>query len=241
MTTSINNLTAKLSEDYGIDSLAEIACMSFETFREQVRDELSWSETRQLYLQAVQEKQQNILYESQILARSNPQLQRAVGLGIQEMSADTRGYEEFFGNRAQSFVNSGSVASMFSPAGYLTELYREAKELHAADSVYHLDSRRPDLASLALSQDNMDKEVSTLSLSNEILRTLAENDSSTGSAGLFTTLSTFRQNVNTPYHHAYESVRQSILLQDPTLSLMSKSPDVTKLISKQTLMAIESN
>ncbi|MCU6356722.1 Tc toxin subunit A, partial [Morganella morganii] len=58
-----------------------------------------------------------------------------------------------------------------SPAGYLTELYREARGLHQTDSVNNLDQRRPDLAKLVLSQENLDKEISTLSLANEQLET----------------------------------------------------------------------
>ena len=34
---------------------------------------------------------------------------------------------------------------------YLTELYREARNLHPKKSQYHLDIRRPDLASIPLS------------------------------------------------------------------------------------------
>uniref|UniRef100_UPI001EE038A9 Tc toxin subunit A n=1 Tax=Xenorhabdus bovienii TaxID=40576 RepID=UPI001EE038A9 len=82
------------------------------------------------------------------------QLSGAIRRGIERDSA-SRSYDEMFGSRSSSFVNPGSVASMFSPAGYLTELYREAKNLHSADSAYHLDNRRPDLADLTLSQSNM--------------------------------------------------------------------------------------
>lgn len=58
---------------------------------------------------------------------------------------------------------------MFSPAAYLTELYREARNIEPKNPEYHLDTRRPDLANLALTQDNLDSEISTLSLSNELL------------------------------------------------------------------------
>ncbi|KMJ46990.1 hypothetical protein AB204_00385 [Xenorhabdus khoisanae] len=44
---------------------------------------------------------------------------------------------------------------MFSPAAYLTELYRESHQLHGKDSAYHLDKRRPDLQSLILSQSKL--------------------------------------------------------------------------------------
>ncbi|HGJ5876412.1 MAG TPA: Tc toxin subunit A [Arsenophonus sp.] len=50
----------------------------------------------------------------------------------------------------------GNIASMFSPAAYLVKLYREAHKLHAENSPYFIDNRRPDLADLILSQENMD-------------------------------------------------------------------------------------
>ena len=50
-------------------------------------------------------------------------------------------------------------------------MYREARGLHQKDSVNNLDKRRPDLAKLVLSQENLDKEISTLSLANEQLET----------------------------------------------------------------------
>ncbi|WP_255523202.1 hypothetical protein [Xenorhabdus sp. PB62.4] len=44
-------------------------------------------------------------------------------MGIEQDSL-SRSYDEMFGSRSSSFVKPGSVASMFSPTGYLTELYR---------------------------------------------------------------------------------------------------------------------
>ncbi|WEL58255.1 hypothetical protein PZ739_10865 [Pseudomonas kermanshahensis] len=34
---------------------------------------------------------------------------------------------------------------MFSPAAYLAELYKQAKELYPAKNRWHIDERRPDL------------------------------------------------------------------------------------------------
>ncbi|WP_387465319.1 neuraminidase-like domain-containing protein [Photorhabdus sp. RM323S] len=116
-----------------------------------------------------QEQKANRLHEASILKRANPQLQHAVHLAITEPHADQQGYNSKFGGRASQYVAPGAVASMFSPAAYLTELYRQARDLHAESSDYHLDKRRPDLQSLALSQKNMDSEISTLSLSNKVL------------------------------------------------------------------------
>ncbi|MEM8067859.1 Tc toxin subunit A, partial [Morganella morganii] len=77
------------------------------------------------------------------------------------------GYDDIIPPRAEKFVAPGAVSSMFSPAGYLTELYREARGLHPKDSDRNLDKRRQDLAKLVLSQDNLDNEISALSLANE--------------------------------------------------------------------------
>ncbi|MBL5950221.1 toxin [Enterobacter asburiae] len=240
MNTNIIDLSRELSVNYGINSLAEIASMSFDEFREIVKREYSWTETEKIYQQAVQEKKQNTQYEGLILARSNLQLKNAVSIGIKQMSKDAYGYEKYFGKRAENFVIAGDVASMFSPAAYLTELYREARGLHDGSSAFNLDSRRPDLASLILSQDNMDEEVSTLSISNEMLFSLAEKKLSTDRARVLKKLSEFRQSVNTPYHHPYECIRQSILLQGHSLARMAKYSKVTNLVTRKTLMAVES-
>lgn len=45
-------------------------------------------------------------------------------------SDNLRVYKGLFGGRARKFVILGSVTSKFSPAGYLTELCREARNLH---------------------------------------------------------------------------------------------------------------
>ncbi|WP_052760841.1 MULTISPECIES: neuraminidase-like domain-containing protein [Photorhabdus] len=116
-----------------------------------------------------QAQKANRLHEASILKRANPQLQNAVHFAITAPHADQQGYNSKFGGRASQYVAPGAVASMFSPAAYLTELYRQARDLHADSSDYHLDKRRPDLQSLALSQKNMDSEISTLSLSNKVL------------------------------------------------------------------------
>ncbi|WP_230581074.1 Tc toxin subunit A [Xenorhabdus bovienii] len=135
-------------------TLADLQHLSFSELRKTFDDQLSWGESHYLYREAVEQKKRHRLLEARIFTR-------AIRRGIERDSA-SRSYDEMFGSRSSSFVNPGSVASMFSPAGYLTELYREAKNLHFASSAYHLDNRRPDLAGLALSQSNMDTEISTL-------------------------------------------------------------------------------
>ncbi|NDK99948.1 neuraminidase-like domain-containing protein [Photorhabdus bodei] len=232
-----------LQSQCGINCLTDICHYSFNEFRQQVSDHLSWSETNRLYRDAQQEQKENQLYEARILKRANPQLQNAVHLGITLPHAELRGYNNEFGSRASQYVAPGSVSSMFSPAAYLTELYREARNLHASDSVYHLDERRPDLQSMELNQKNMDTELSTLSLSNEILlKGIKANKSNLDSdTKVMEMLSTFRPSGTIPYHDAYENVRKAIQLQDPQLEQFQKSHAVAELMHQASLLGIDNS
>ncbi|OCA53693.1 neuraminidase-like domain-containing protein [Photorhabdus namnaonensis] len=175
-----------------------------------------------------QEQKTNRLHEASILKRANPQLQNAVHLAITEPHADQQGYNSKFGGRASQYVAPGAVASMFSPAAYLTELYRQARDLHAESSIYHLDKRRPDLKSLTLSQQNMDDEVSTLSLSNKVLlEGIKAQAGLEGHTNVMKALSTFRPTGSIPYHDAYENVRKVIQLQAPIFEQFNTSPETT--------------
>ncbi|MCG1018548.1 MULTISPECIES: neuraminidase-like domain-containing protein [Burkholderiaceae] len=221
-------------------TLAELQPLSFNELRKKFGEELSWGETRYLYREAVEQNKRNRLLEARIFTRANPQLSRAIRLGI-ERDGTSRGYEEMFGSRASSFVKPGSVASMFSPAGYLTELYREAKDLHFASSAYHLDNRRPDLADLTLSQSNMEAEISTLALSNELLLEHITRTIESDPEALMESLSTYRQAAHTPYHQPYETIRQVIMAHDSTLSALSRNPEVMGQAEGASLLAILAN
>ncbi|MDE9463337.1 neuraminidase-like domain-containing protein [Xenorhabdus bovienii] len=242
MDTHVSELPEVLKSQCGFNCLTDICHYSFEQFRQQVSEYISWSEAKHLYHSAQQEQKSNRLYEAKILTRANPQLQNAVHLAITTPDAELRDYNDEFGNRASQYVAPGAVSSMFSPAGYLTELYREARQLHAKSSVYHLDKRRPDLKSLVLSQDNMDSEVSTLSLSNELLMEGIQTKSGLDSqAKVMEMLSTFRPSGATPYHDAYENVRQVIQLQDPNLEQLRAAPAVAGLMSQASLLGIHAS
>ncbi|MCT8342098.1 Tc toxin subunit A [Photorhabdus kleinii] len=188
-----------------------------------------------------QAQKANRLHEASILKRANPQLQNAVHLALTSPHADQQGYNSKFGGRASQYVAPGAVASMFSPAAYLTELYRQARDLHAENTIYHLDKRRPDLKSLTLSQQNMNDEVSTLSLSNKVLlegiKTLTGLESHTD---VMKALSTFRHSGSTPYHDAYENICKAIQLQAPTFDQFSPSPetDIAKLKYQASLLGM---
>ncbi|MEK9498005.1 neuraminidase-like domain-containing protein [Photorhabdus sp. P32] len=227
MNTSTTNINDILKRK-GFNSKTDICHLSFEELRRKVKDELSWSQTQSLYLEAQQEQKKNLLHEARILKRANPHLQSAVHLALTTPHADQQGYNSRFGNRASKYTAPDAISSMFSPAAYLAELYRQARNLHDENSIYHLDTRRPDLKSLMLSQKNMDTEISTLSLSNNILlagiKTQPDLNSHTK---VMKALSNFRVSSMMPYHDAYESVRKIIQLQAPVFEHVSTSPETT--------------
>ncbi|MBC8954457.1 neuraminidase-like domain-containing protein [Xenorhabdus sp. PB62.4] len=221
-------------------TLADLQPFSFGELRKMFEERLSWGETHYLHHEAVEQEKRHRLLEARIFTRANPQLSNAIRLGIEQDSL-SRSYDEMFGSRSSSFVKPGSVASMFSPAGYLTELYREAKDLHFKSSAYHLDNRRPDLANLTLSQNNMDAEISTLSLSNELLLEHITRKTGEDSDTLMENLSTYRQAIDTPYHQPYETIRQVIMTHDSTLSALSRNPEVMGQAEGASLLAILAN
>ncbi|MBD2803407.1 insecticidal toxin complex protein A [Xenorhabdus sp. ZM] len=238
----INELLNRINKNRSNDILllTNISFMSFSEFRHRTNGILTWRETDFLYQQSHQELKQNKLEELRILSRANPQLANTASLNITPSTLNNS-YNGWFYGRTHRFVKPGSIASMFSPAAYLTELYREAKDLHPANSQYQLNKRRPDIASLALTQAHMDEEISTLSLSNELLLHNIQALEKTDSHGVIKILSTYRQTGMTPYHLPYESARQAILLQDKNLIAFSRNPDVAKLMDPTSLLAIKTD
>ncbi|SCZ69016.1 MULTISPECIES: Tc toxin subunit A-related protein [Photorhabdus] len=200
--------------------------------------------TPELTQQEQQAQKANRLHEASILKRANPQLQNAIHLAITEPHADQQGYNSKFGGRASQYVAPGSVASMFSPAAYLTELYRQARGLHADNSDYHLDKRRPDLKLLTLSQQNMDDEVSTLSLSNKVLlEGIKTLNGLEGHTSVMKALSTFRYSGSMPYHDAYENICKAIQLQAPIFDQFNPSPetDISRLKYQTSLLGVNAS
>lgn len=231
---------AATAADGNTVSLASLQNLSLRAIRSKFSDVLSYSQARHLYNEAREQLKRNKILESRIFTRANPQLPQAIRIGIQD-NASSRSYDSMFGSRSSSFVNSGSVASMFSPAGYLTELYREAKNLHTENSAYNLDKRRPDLASLLLSQENMDEEVSTLTLSNDIMLSHVEKQTGISGDALLEFFSTDRFSAATPYHQPYEALRQCVLTLDPGLNALAAAPDVLSRADSSSLLSILSN
>ncbi|CAI8979748.1 neuraminidase-like domain-containing protein [Pseudomonas chlororaphis] len=241
MSSKIPSIFKSVSEQLQSETLSEIALDSFEQFREKIGQSLSWREADQLYQMALAEKKKNALYEKRQLTRANPQLRSAIRLGRGGV-ASSADYSTMFGGRDSEYVAPGDVASMFSPAAYLTELYREALGLHSVDSVYHLDRRRPDLQNLVLSQNNMDAELSTLTLSNALLMAgIRQQTGQDHNQQVLELLSTWRLTGQTPYHSAFETVRKTLLTQDPGLRLLRSSPNLAAAMEPVTLLGIETH
>ncbi|MCH5517861.1 neuraminidase-like domain-containing protein [Pseudomonas syringae] len=227
----------RLSARAGLDSLAAQALTSVAAFRQKLSTrKLLFSEVDELYEAAREEREAALIYEKCLLARSSPLLKNAVRLGINPPGESLRDYEEQFGNRASAYTSPGSVSSMFSPAAYLTALYRNARGLYPEESPYHIDKRRPDLKGLLLSQSNMSKEVSALSLSNEVLMTLAGKEMAVDDQNaVLEALAEFRLSASTPYHHPHARLRQSRIQKDPKFKQLAANPRVSGLFSGATM------
>ncbi|HEI8484279.1 neuraminidase-like domain-containing protein [Morganella morganii] len=209
-------------------TLADFMPMSLAEVRSLAGSRLSREEVQLLHRAAIKEQQNNILYTARALTRANPLLKKEMG-AARTYGATPYGYNDIIMPRADEFAAPGAVSSMFSPAGYLTELYREARGLHQKDSVNNLDKRRPDLAKLVLSQENLDKEISTLSLANEQLETaLMAQAGQTDKNKYYETLATSRRSGVTPYNAPFEGIRnalaqQNFVLPDHVLSKGAQS------------------
>ncbi|SEO81199.1 virulence plasmid A protein [Luteibacter sp. UNC138MFCol5.1] len=90
--------------------------------------------------------------------------ERITPLGLSEGTD----YDHWFA-RNGVYADDASIASLFSPGSYLVELYHVAHLLHGESHALNLARRRPDIPKLALTQENLDTEVRTLDLVNEVL------------------------------------------------------------------------
>ncbi|HCR3443230.1 TPA: insecticidal toxin protein [Morganella morganii] len=206
-------------------TLVDLIPLSLAEVRNIAGGHLSREESQILHYAAIKEKQNNILFTARALTRANPLLRKEMGRARRRGAAPYGDFDDIVMPRADEFAAPGSVSSMFSPAGYLTELYREARGLHQTNSTHNLDKRRPDLAKLVLSQENLDKEVSTLMLANDQLETaLMAKAGKTDKAAYDKTLATSRYSGVTPYNAPFELVREAMAQQDFSLpdNILSK-------------------
>ncbi|EPF0317283.1 neuraminidase-like domain-containing protein [Enterobacter chuandaensis] len=187
-----------------------------------------------------------IVAEKSLLLRHSPLLPAAIRLGLRAPDMSLTDYKEWIGLRGEQFAAPGEIASVMSPGAYATALLRAARTLYKDGTQYHIGRRRPDLARLVLNQDNMDTEVSALTLSNDILLShLHDNlDMKEEAPGTRTddaalkALSDYLHSAGTPYHHHHTRLREVRHLKDPSFRLMQEAPAVTGRLSGPTLAGI---
>ncbi|MDI2145891.1 hypothetical protein KBJ94_27995 [Pseudomonas sp. ITA] len=158
-------------------------------------------------------------------ARNEPTLQGIAKLGIEPRPAQLQAaigrslggaveFDDLFDERSHSYAEVTSIQSLFSPGRYLVELYKLAKGLHAQSSPLYIETRRPDIKDLVLNDKNLNQEISTLSILNEIL--LKGIEASPGTPDL-QALETLSFPMTLPYHDNLVQVRS--VLANHKLSL----------------------
>ncbi|HGN0870409.1 virulence plasmid A protein [Providencia alcalifaciens] len=225
LNTSNANLYSNAAENTPQLTLSDFMGTSLSEVKMLSEGILNNGEQQYLWENAQQEDKNNRMTDAGILSRSNPQLAQISSLGIHQ-SEHLSGYEKLLRGRASHFVKPGDVSSMFSPAAYLTELYREARELYSKNSPYHLDKRRPDLEHLPLSQDAMDTELPTLALSNQILKHA---------------IGASKKSKDCILNESYHVVRQSLLLKDPDFSIFRWKQNIAWFKDTESLLFLEAN
>lgn len=249
----MNKLSKEVLTEYslraGLRSSASAALLSLPQFSSRAGDDSSGFEVRSAWHAAQEERNDLLILEKNVLTRASPTLPQAVRLGLRHPDVSLRDYEEWFG-RPVVYANPGDISSVFSPAAYLCEMYREAQYLYPQGSRYSIGTRRPDLAELVLSQKNMDEEVTALSLSNEILmphvrnqlvnRALMAEDDITDD-GVLQALAEHAKSIGTPWHYHYSRLRHAILQKDPDFCHLLAAPDATGHLSGAARAALHFN
>lgn len=189
-----------------------------------------------LHADASDARDNALIMEKKVLTHASPLLPTVIQ---QTPDPHTSNYLDLFGNRAIRYASPSDVASKFSPAAYLVQLYHHAQSLYPKESAWHIDTRRPDLKTLVLSQTNLDAPVSALSLSNDILLDKAislveEGNESAVLRGLADDLA----NSCLPYHHHYGRLRAVLTHKSPDLQYLREAPLVLQKIPKGSLASI---
>lgn len=193
--------------DNTVQILCDLMPLSYAEIYEKYHDVISDDEARILFQQAQRQKKKNRFTDAEIVTHNNPQIKNIPFLYTGQ-SPERRYGNDFIPDRISEYAEPGMVSSMFSPAAYLTELYREARELHKKESKYHLDKRRPDLKSLSLSQENLNDEISTLEFSNEVLFTALKGDNDKDEQPVLKRLSEKHQSITLPYHEPFQIIKK---------------------------------
>ncbi|MDZ4417297.1 Tc toxin subunit A [Bacillus cereus] len=176
----IDTLTTTLNQS-GYRTVFDITSESISEF-EKNNPEILSSDAKEIYKLAVQ-RTENLrsLYKSWQLhndpiVKNIPKLSsttRVEGMrsALKRNLGDVVNFEDLFPERSpEGYAESTSIQSLFSPGRYLTVLYKIARQLHDTENELHIDNRRPNLQTLILSEDNMNKEVSSLDILLDVLQ-----------------------------------------------------------------------
>ncbi len=222
----------------GFESLAAMAEISTAELQSALDADapIDDAEAELLHADANDARDNALLIEKKVLTHASPLLPSVIQ---QAPDSHTSGYLDLFGEREIRYASPSDVASKFSPAAYLVQLYHHAQSLYPKESDWHIDIRRPDLKTLVLSQTNLDASVSALSLSNDILLEKAaslveEGNESAVLRGLADDLA----NSCLPYHHHYGRLRAVLTHKSPDLQYLREAPLVLQQIPKASLASI---
>lgn len=221
----------------GVHSAASAALLSLPEFAENMDSSAAESDVHDAWLEARKQRNDLLILEKNVLTRGSPVLPKAIRLGLRHPEVSLLDYEEWF-QRQVKYANPGDISSVFSPAAYLAEMYQAARKLYPEKSRWNIDTRRPDLAELVLSQKHMDEEVTALQLSNEILlphvrkqlveQSLLDEKNAHSDDAVMQALAKDMRSENTPWHYHYARLRQSILQKDPELKSLLAAAEVTQ-------------
>ncbi|HDR6818155.1 toxin [Bacillus thuringiensis] len=175
-----DRLTVTLNQS-GYQTVFDITSESYLEFEEN-NPEIPSSDAKEIYKLAVKRTENlRMLFKAWQLHndpifKDIPKLSSNIGMqGMRSALKRSLGgganFEDLFPERSlEGYAESSSIQSLFSPGRYLTVLYKIARQLHSTEDKLHIDNRRPDLQSLVLSEDNMNKEVSSLDILLDVLQ-----------------------------------------------------------------------
>ena len=119
------------------------------------------------------------------------------------------------GDASITYANPNSIQSEQSLAAYLKYIYDLAKdEINQANSVFELDTRRPDLQNLELSEDNLKKEITTIEIVNEVLLGQIMSKGSISQEEVFNQLKTRFYPLALPFDLEQAQVRTALAQMD---------------------------
>ncbi|WP_213431109.1 Tc toxin subunit A, partial [Paenibacillus dendritiformis] len=173
-------LTEALKQS-GYRTVFDIASDNLAEFQKN-NPEIPSSDAKEIYQLAVQRTENlYMLYKAWQLhndpvVQSLPKLSADTGLqgmraALERSLGGGADFGDLFPERSpEGYAEASSIQSLFSPGRYLTVLYKIARQLHSPGDKLHIDNRRPDLKSLILSNDNMNRELSSLDILLDVLQ-----------------------------------------------------------------------